>query len=135
MFVLEDMNDFVKWLDMQVQNLTGKAGNEKGAKLQFTRGQIHELQNLSALINGRSLVIKSAEPKQPETVRTIVIKEEKETREERPSAANNDFLRWVRQHYSPAKYRQACLMIEDKQTEEDVRLFLDDKDVEVTNAE
>lgn len=121
MFVFEDLSDFAKWLDQCQQKLSGKAGNEKGAALQFTKGQMFELQNLSQLIKDGSIVIKTVN-QQPEPKRELVVKEEK--KEERPSGSNNDFLRWVRQHYPPRKYQQACAAINSGMSEEEARRML-----------
>jgi hypothetical protein len=120
MFVFNNLMEIGEWLEKQAQALSGKAVNEKGAKLQYTRGQMYELSNLAALIKGKSIVIK--EPEKPAVQEVRIIEDKKS--DAKPSAANNDFLRWVRQNYSVRLYQSACADMCEGKTEDQIRRML-----------
>lgn len=113
---LTNLLDLAKWHDLQEQSLSGKAGNEKGAKQQYSKGQASVHRDMANMIRDGIFVL------EPPTVK--VVQEREEPKEERPAAHNNDFLRWVRQHYSPRNYQEACHLINNGASEEQVRKLL-----------
>jgi hypothetical protein len=115
-FIFSDMQDFAKWLKRQAEALQKQADSTRNVRQKaYASGQAGELNSLARLILSGELVI--GEPKKPK-------QEEKEEAPPRPSAANNDFLMWVRGHYAPRLYQKACEMACQGATEEKIRRWL-----------
>jgi hypothetical protein len=124
-FQFKTLAEFGEWLRSQAEAKKAEAIQIKNVRSRsFTEGQSFELGNLASLIKAGSIVI------EPPVQKMVLVQNPEEKKEERPSALNSDFLRWVKAHYSPRMYQTACRSIEAGLTEEQIRKELSGYSVE-----
>lgn len=121
MFQFHTIQEFSQWMRRQAESLQKQAEalhRKESKKWQFHRGEVNTYLNLCKLIDGGELTI------QPPPAQLTAPNEA--PKKERPSAANNDFLAWVRKNYSPRLYQEACRLFGNL-SEDQIRKFLSEQ--------